>query len=346
MQIMQVASQSGNGLRTAPCPECFLCAREGRVLYEGLRDHVSGVPGAWRVRECVNAECGLLWLDPKPIAADLIKAYEDYHTHAAARSGPTASALSRAVNSACRLASRLVDQFTGLAAQRRQLRRMYLGALRPGRLLEIGSGGGRFLDRMRRAGWEVEGIEFDPRAAERVAARFGIRVATGPLAERRYAADSFDAVAMSQVLEHIHDPRNLLRECRRVLKPGGRLVVTTPNSRSQAHAMYGRCWRGLEPPRHMQVFSPHALQRCAREAGFDDVQVQTLSAESAGIYRASEEIRALDNNVSPAASATSRIVRSWTLQHEEFAVARQRPDLGQDILLLATKVRQEKAPGA
>jgi SAM-dependent methyltransferase len=334
---MQVVMQDGNGIRTTPCPECFLCALQGEARYEGLRDHVAGAPGTWRMRRCANPECGLLWLDPKPVEGDLLKAYAQYHTHGTEHGGARASALSKALNSACRLASRLGDQFTGLAAQRRQLRKMFLGAERPGRLLEIGCGGGRFLNRMRKSGWEVEGIDFDPKAADRVAARYGIRVACGALADQQYTADSFDAVAMSQVIEHVYDPQALLQECRRVLAPGGRLVVTTPNARSQAHAMFGRCWRGLEPPRHMQIFTPSALARCARNAGFLAVQVQTLSAESAGIYRASEEIRMAESQGVPAPSAASRIVRSWVRQHEEFVRARQQPDLGEDILMIALK---------
>ena len=108
--------------------------------------------------------------------------------------------------------------------------------------------------------------------------------------------------------------------------------------------MYGRSWRGLEPPRHMQIFSPGALARCARNAGFLDVRMQILSAESAGIYRASEEIRMAEKQGAPAASAASRIVVSWLRQHEEFGNARQRPDVGEDILMIALKP-QGVSPG-
>lgn len=116
----------------------------------------------------------------------------------------------------------------------------------------IDCGGGRFLNRMLRAGWYVEGTAFDPKAAERVASRYGIRVSCGVLADLRYAADSFNAVAMSQVIEHLHDPNSLLQECRRVLAPEGRLVVTTPNALSRAHMMDGRCWRSAPA---MRVFT-------------------------------------------------------------------------------------------
>ena len=75
-----------------------------------------------------------------------------------------------------------------------------------------------------------------------------------------YPADSFDAVIMSHVIEHVPQPRELLAECARLLKLGGRLVMLTPNAESFGLDYYGRCWRGLEPPRHLQIFSQPALE--------------------------------------------------------------------------------------
>jgi 2-polyprenyl-3-methyl-5-hydroxy-6-metoxy-1,4-benzoquinol methylase len=278
-----------------------------------------------------------LWLDPKPLEADLIKAYARYHTHTTPGTRGPARLWFSALNTACRQASRLLSIFSGLGEQRRQLKKMYVGGEKPGKLLEIGCGGGRFLNRMQRAGWTVEGVDFDPNAVARIARKYGIRVSTGKLADIRYADESFDVVAMSQVLEHVHDPLPLLHECRRVLLPGGRLVVTTPNSLSQAHRIYGRSWRGLEPPRHLQVFTPAALEKCARLCGFEEIRTQTLSSESAGIYRASEEIREKDEAAGRQQSAAGRILKSWLMQHDEFNRTRRDPSLGEDILMIARK---------
>ena len=326
---MQASSRSGTPLRTVERHTCVLCAGAGTILYEGLRDYAFGVPGEWRMRRCASPDCGLLWLDPRPAEEDLVRAYEHYHTHAETRQ----AAVPRLLNSLCRLWSRLGDAFSGLGAQRRQLRMMFLGGTQPGRLLEVGCGGGRFLNRMRKAGWEVAGVELDPQAVRRIAERYGIEVACGTLEAQRYAAGSFDAIAMSQVIEHAHAPDALLRECRRILKPAGRLRLTTPNALSRAHAMYGRHWRGLEPPRHLQIFTPAALARCARESGFVDVHWQTLSAESAGIYQASEAIRAAERGEMLAAG---RHCAPWAQQRMEFALVRGQADLGEDLLLLAT----------
>lgn len=329
--------EAETSIGAAPCPACALCGRDGELLYEGLSDDLLGAPGFWSMRRCSDEGCGLLWLDPKPLETDLVKAYARYHTHTKTAPRGAMQWWLSFVNAACRQASRLLGAFSELGEQRRRMKTMYLDGFSPGALLEVGCGGGRFLDRMRRAGWAVEGVELDPNAASRVQRKYGIPVHTGTLAQVRYASDRFDVVAMSQVLEHAHNPIALLRECRRVLRPGGFLVLTTPNSRSQAHAMYGRHWRGLEPPRHLQVFTPEALERCAHLAGFGEIRTMTLSAESAGIYRASEEIKVRAEGGETAASRTARILRSWWMQHVEFRADRRNRGRGQDILLRAQK---------
>jgi SAM-dependent methyltransferase len=171
-------------------------------------------------------------------------------------------------------------------------------------------------------------------AAARVERRYGIHVEVGSLPDLNYPEGKYDVVAMSQVIEHVPDPATLLRECRRVLRPGGRLVLSTPNARSVAHRTYGRHWRGLEPPRHQHVFSPAALERCARDCGFGELRRFTLSAESAGIYRASEELRRSQEG---GGSATAVVVRSWIQRRREFRETRRDPDAGQDLFLIATK---------
>lgn len=323
-------------IRTEPCPRCIVCGQPGLALYEGLTDYLAGTPGSWCMARCADPACGMLWLDPKPLAADLIKAYATYYTHGRARSRDLTRLWLSAVNSACKQVCRLLELGSALGGQRRGLRTMFIGKAGTGKLLEVGSGSGRFLNRMRKAGWTVAGIDFDPVAAARVKDRYGIPVAVGSLPELGYAEGNYDVVAMSQVLEHVPDPVALLKECRRVLRPGGRLVLSTPNALSVAHRIYGKYWRGLEPPRHQHVFTPAALSRCARDCGFVDARVFTLSAESAGIYRAGDQLRAAQAGA-PAASATASVVRSWFLRYREFEETLRDPDAGQDIFLIAAR---------
>lgn len=323
-------------IRTQPCPQCIVCDREGAPLYQGLTDYLAGTPGTWRMARCTDPACGLLWLDPKPLEADLIKAYANYPTHGRSRRRDAGRLWLSAVNASCKLASRLLEFGGGLGRQRRALRTMFIGEGEPGTLLEVGCGSGRFLNRMRNAGWNVEGIDFDPGAAAHVKRKYGIHVSVGRLTDMQFPQAAYDVVAMSQVIEHVHDPLALLKECHRVLRPGGRLLITTPNAQSLAHRRYGRHWRGLEPPRHLHVFTPAALERSARAGGFQRLELHTLSAESAGIYRASDEIRALPSPQRPFC-ATASTVRSWYLRYREYRENLRHPGTGQDILLIATK---------
>ena len=121
---------------------------------------------------------------------------------------------------------------------------------------------------MRIAGWEVEGLDFDEKAIDRAWREYGVTVRHGDLRAACYPDGSFDAVTMNHVIEHVHDPIAPLAESWRILISGGRLVVATPNIASSGHERFGRNWRGLEPPRHLHLFSEKTLAEAARHAGF------------------------------------------------------------------------------
>jgi 2-polyprenyl-3-methyl-5-hydroxy-6-metoxy-1,4-benzoquinol methylase len=283
--------------RTEAKPQCPVCASGGDVLYTGLSDELYGVPGAWTLRKCRFRECGTVWLDPAPVAADLPKLYTRYHTHADLP--PPRSALHDFYR-------RVVDAYVGMRfgyAPANLLWRslallLYLApgrraaadasvmslAFRPGgRVLEVGCGRGAVLDRLKRFGWQAEGIDFDPIAVQ-TARNKGLDVRHGELEQMHYADGSFDAVVMSHVVEHVPDPRALLRETHRVLKEGGELVMYTPNSLSLGHRLYGPNWRGLEVPRHLNIFTPRSLARIAGEAGFRKVVSASIPRAKDALY--------------------------------------------------------------
>jgi SAM-dependent methyltransferase len=224
----------------------------------------------------------MLWLDPSPSQKEIGKAYADYYTHEA----PTDSGLRLAISSAYNALWRL----TGIGRERERLRDMCLDPSTPGALLDVGCGDGSRLTRLIRSGWKVEGQEVDSVAAEQARAR-GVTVHVGELGELQLPAGRFDAVTLSHVIEHVPSPEDTLRECRRLLSPGGRLVAITPNASGLGHARYGRAWRGLEPPRHLQIFSPPTLARIARRAGFADVRATSSPANAYAIAALSLDVR-------------------------------------------------------
>ena len=106
------------------------------------------------------------------------------------------------------------------------------------RLVDIGCSRGQFVDFATQAGFIAEGVE--PATKIAAAAReAGINVRTGLLEEQQYPDATFDAASLFEVVEHLREPLPLLQECRRILKPGGILLISTGNAASWTVAAMG-----------------------------------------------------------------------------------------------------------
>lgn len=152
-----------------------------------------------------------------------------------------------------------------------------------GRALDVGCGAGRQLAQLSNRGWTVMGIEPDEAAAQ-VARAKGYEVQVGDLITVALPPTSFDAVVMSHVLEHLPQPREHLLRAHALLREDGRLVVLTPNASSLGHRVYGRRWRGLEPPRHLQVFTPSSLHALLTETGYEVEKLETSARNAAQAF--------------------------------------------------------------
>lgn len=134
-------------------------------------------------------------------------------------------------------------------------------------ILDVGCGSGAFLDTMRRLGWRTSGVEPVARPRE-VARAKGHDVRGGTAEELPFDDASFDVVYLSHVLEHTYSPRRALGESRRVLRPGGALVLAVPNYRGLQRILFRRFWSGLDLPRHFYQFDRRTLRRYLEEVGF------------------------------------------------------------------------------
>jgi 2-polyprenyl-3-methyl-5-hydroxy-6-metoxy-1,4-benzoquinol methylase len=141
-----------------------------------------------------------------------------------------------------------------------------------GRLLDIGSYMGLFLQAASRRGWDVRGIEPDHEAWTHATETLGLDVSLGTLETCPQPEGAFDAVTMLQVLEHVADPRSTLAVVRTLLRPGGVLVVEVPNIDCWPVKLLGRRHRHFAK-HHFTFFSPRTLTQLLRESGFDVVSV-------------------------------------------------------------------------
>lgn len=143
-----------------------------------------------------------------------------------------------------------------------------------GKLLDIGSSTGFFLSEAKNRGWQTVGIEFSAWSKKIAEDRFGLEIYAKPLEELNWPKESFDAVAMLDVIEHLTDPRQVLREAGKILKPGGTLVLTTPDSGSWLARRAKEKWYAVLPG-HLFYFSPKALTRTLEETGFRVIRKKT-----------------------------------------------------------------------
>lgn len=138
-----------------------------------------------------------------------------------------------------------------------------------GRLLDVGCGPGVNLAALQGQGWDVYGVEFNNTAAELARARVGDRIHVGTLDTAPFAESSFDVVLFSHSLEHLLSPSAALARARRLLKPGGWLVVAAPNAGGWERRIFGRWWFPWEVPRHLYHFDKATLSRLVEKAGFE-----------------------------------------------------------------------------
>jgi SAM-dependent methyltransferase len=152
-----------------------------------------------------------------------------------------------------------------------------------GRLLDVGCSIGLFLDLARKRGWAGVGIEFAPRALAYAREQYGLEVLDVPLDEAGFADESFDAVGLLSVLEHTNEPRRMLGDVARVLRPGGAVYVVVPNVESLACRVLHERARTFDGRNHLVYFSPATLRDCLDRCGFDVPQVATTVSSAAAI---------------------------------------------------------------
>ncbi|MDW8242030.1 MAG: methyltransferase domain-containing protein [Thermogemmata sp.] len=223
---------------------CPLCGQDAADFVLEAADPLPAGRRGLRFAVVRCRHCGLAYTNPRPDAATIARFYpEHYAPHAMRfRRPPRPKPL----------------WFSRLFGRPCPERRGYLPHRPPGRLLDFGCGSGAFLQRMAALGWEVVGVDVAPQVVEALRLR-GYQALHGSLPHPQLTPSSFHIVTMWQALEHVHQPRLVLRHAWKLLVPGGYLIVAVPNFASWPASWFGPHWFGLDLPRHLTHFTPETL---------------------------------------------------------------------------------------
>ncbi len=269
-------------IRVEEANDCFVCGQVGETLYERISDLLFNAPGTWRLVHC--PKCGLAWVNMRPMVNEIEKLYNRYYTHEIDPHPSVSSPLWKKIKLTLLSNSfgynNIVDGvslrwlgrvliFVPLLNNIVGTEIMFLDGRKKGRLLDVGCGNGKFLRLMKDLGWDVTGIEPDSKAADIAREQVGGNVIVSTLEKAYFPDQSFDAITMSHVIEHVHNPRSLIKECYRILKSNGKIVIITPNVESLGHRIFKDYWVSLEPPRHLQLFSLKSLEKLLLISNFN-----------------------------------------------------------------------------
>lgn len=160
-------------------------------------------------------------------------------------------------------------------------------------MLDIGCGEGLFLSIARSMGWQAEGVEPSVAASTRAREAHNLLVFTGTLEQAKFPSSHFDVIFMWDVIEHLKNPSEVMNEVNRILKPGGLLLVYTPNYSSLVYIVARFLYKlsvksflkNLHTAKHVYFFTPRTLTQLLNKHNFEIKEVTSGPLTTASVRK-------------------------------------------------------------
>ena len=238
--------------------KCEICGSSKYTNLYRKKSYIETKYGNINLVKC--SECGLIYINPQLSEDELADYYDvDYY---GINNKRFSGIIERLIRLKRNIRAEVISRFT-----------------EKGKILDIGCGRGLFLDEMRGRGWDTYGTEISETAAKYAREVLGPNISIGELDQHRFPDSHFNAVSIYNVLEHVSHPADIMLEIRRILKPGGILVVALPNIDSWQAKIFRMRWFHLDLPRHNFHFSPETLAKLLPPEHWDTVRTKRLSLE-------------------------------------------------------------------
>ena len=319
-----------------------------RGCYNSLQDMAQESLGRYSYLQCLS--CGSIQIEPIPDSKDWEKLYpKNYFTHStfSISKSNTKSGIQNFLDSLRenilhsgfgynRGGSTKCCFFSSLLAKIPILRTWasaplaYLPYVPHGRLLDIGCGNGDFLIRMQTLGWNCEGIELDDLAVQLCRSR-GLRVKQQAIEDLELEPESYDAIVLSHVIEHISEPEELLSKLSHALNDTGTLVCISPNPLGLLSRFFREHWRALDVPRHFVLPSPNGYISLMSKVG---LQATIRTSQRIGRWNYFESLGLKRGNTE---SIGSNFLQRFVIQVILSTFSMIVPNSGEEIICIARK---------
>jgi len=249
---------------------CCICGyRGGRIVAEGIDFEYNSCSNLFTFKQCSN--CGLWYLTPRPKKQDFDLIYPSNY-YAYIKDQWKKMTLTNLVWG--RLEKYKIEK----------LIRRFVKQPEKAHIFELGCGSGRFLHLLRKylpKGCKISAVDINE-AAVRLAAQIeNINVYQGYFEKIYIEPESLDIIFAQQLIEHVPDPVAVLKKAYSSLKPGGVIILETPNVKGFDRRFFSkRYWGGYHFPRHFNLFSPDTLSRLCKQCGFSETYYYRLISAS------------------------------------------------------------------
>ncbi|MCX6705371.1 MAG: class I SAM-dependent methyltransferase [Candidatus Woesebacteria bacterium] len=241
--------------------ECKICKSKVIKRFRSIYDNRHGYPGKFSIYECPN--CGFMQTEPRLTSGKLSNVYTNYY--------PKRDADVKG----------MIENIKHLPSKKEIYRQgnetdCHFQTEKGQNVLDIGCGTCQSLLFIKRLGGNAWGLDPD-KNSQNVAKELKLRFHLGTIHNCKFPKKHFDLITASQVLEHEPDPIAFLKDTRKFLKKGGKIVMSFPNTGALYRKIWGRNWLHWHVPYHLNHFNRKSLKIMARKTGFKIISLRTVT---------------------------------------------------------------------